>query len=1062
MAPDNKSGRKRAATESINSTNPSKATASTGINTSKGRDVLENEKGKKKMNAPDSTNGTNGTNGSIDINGSGVSVNADTNVSGGSVQHDNDKDKNNGTNSKRSRKKRKVQPAKKEAKETGKEGSSSSLIDHDNNTTHTDTLISSSTANTDTDLDSSANTKSIKIGGNTTTSTTSASNNSTLASNRLAALDKVIGDAAPVMHSLEKRLRNKEGMSDDQFHVTELKKSNVDTDNVSMETDSTNAIDGANEIVTRGKKSKVGMFMKDILPDLSSTTTTTTKNTASKVGTAGLDGINGLVDINNKGTSNTNSTRATDPMDVSGTVELSAAGDTTTDATSERTNSTDNNNGTKKRTSQNEAQLNTGDAGDKLLSGTELSKPETITSVRHLMEKFRQLLGEDVEREIHGLLLEKIAQKMANADNGDTHTKKSKPETLMSVCRDGEKLGQFLGEDVEREIQEYLLEKITQKIPIADNGDTHTKKDDAKKDASSLSLKSLTGNSRINAQQESEWRKALFKTLKGIESNKTDKVTSDSIVSADKSTPARISSDKAKENDSVGPVSSASKALSAQKRLKQKQQTAGRLYAAMEDILNCGICFCAPEKEIYQCPNGHLLCDECHKRLISTDNSVCPNCRAVMSGTHPTRNIIAEAARDELPAECANRGCTHETTLGRIRDHTENTCEYRTVSCKFSPIGCDWTGIAKDLGEHEAGCVISVLPGSELLEIAEKQRERKAQAQTNAKSVQQKESEIIALLSSKCRNISIKDVRLEKDDMVQDICCTPFKAVKQRWIIKLASKLLPATGEPLKANATAAEKAAHEKTREYKVGIRIVRSGRIAHRGRTKMSFALMAGPSLAVSLSPMLLTHTFSNQDRSTPVFELPLSSDEAKRFVACHQIHLRMIFFDQRAGLNREFTSLRTSNGEVFDGLDADGGDSESECEHEDHHHHGDDVDLFEESDSSEDGHDGHGAETSTGNWICLYFKYEYEKNLSRCCLGVLFIFGCIYVCVFGVCVRFVVLVDGMFLSVYVYIRIYAFYSSMHEDMRVKAGTISFAVLWLGLRLWTHRSTDARVTGM
>jgi hypothetical protein len=44
-------------------------------------------------------------------------------------------------------------------------------------------------------------------------------------------------------------------------------------------------------------------------------------------------------------------------------------------------------------------------------------------------------------------------------------------------------------------------------------------------------------------------------------------------------------------------------------------------------MLTCGVCFCVPETEIYQCSNGHLLCDEDHARIIKGDVATCPTCR---------------------------------------------------------------------------------------------------------------------------------------------------------------------------------------------------------------------------------------------------------------------------------------------------------------------------------------------------------------------------------------------------------------------------------------------------
>eukprot|EP01134_Creolimax_fragrantissima_P005657 CFRG5657T1 len=385
----------------------------------------------------------------------------------------------------------------------------------------------------------------------------------------------------------------------------------------------------------------------------------------------------------------------------------------------------------------------------------------------------------------------------------------------------------------------------------------------------------------------------------------------------------------------------------------------------MTSMLDCCICFTIPEKEIYQCSNGHILCDDCHRTLLASDNSVCPTCRVQMSHTNPTRNLIGEAARNEMPAECENKGCNHTTTLGKITEHSSMMCPFRLVKCKYGKIGCDWDGVAKNLSDHEGQCAISVLPGSELLAVVEKKEKDELKAKEEKSHHIDRQSEIVNLLSSKCRNMTIKDVRLEKDDMVQDICCTPFHAIKQRWIIKLAFKGSP---NPPKSD---------EPHVDYSVGVRLYRNGNITNRGKSKVAFAILPGPSLAVPLAPCVFTHTFSKHERSSAVFPLPFSSTEAKRFVACSQIHLRIVFIDQRRGLNRSFTSLRTQHGDVFENVDdEEEGDSDlsSECDHDSdsfvhhgrrHRHHHDD-DYMSASDESDDmSYDSNGNCTSGGEW-------------------------------------------------------------------------------------------------
>jgi hypothetical protein len=59
--------------------------------------------------------------------------------------------------------------------------------------------------------------------------------------------------------------------------------------------------------------------------------------------------------------------------------------------------------------------------------------------------------------------------------------------------------------------------------------------------------------------------------------------------------------------------------------------------------------------------------------------------------------------------------------------------------------------------------------------------------------------------------------------------------------------------------------------------------------------------PSLALDLLPSIHKCYFKANVHRSRLLPLPLNEAEGKRFIECHQIHLRLIFIDQRAGLER-----------------------------------------------------------------------------------------------------------------------------------------------------------------
>ena len=59
------------------------------------------------------------------------------------------------------------------------------------------------------------------------------------------------------------------------------------------------------------------------------------------------------------------------------------------------------------------------------------------------------------------------------------------------------------------------------------------------------------------------------------------------------------------------------------------------------ELLSCPVCFeqMKPPKKIFQCSNGHALCEQCKDNPALTS---CPICRIGFTGSTVSRNILAE------------------------------------------------------------------------------------------------------------------------------------------------------------------------------------------------------------------------------------------------------------------------------------------------------------------------------------------------------------------------------------------------------------------------------------
>ena len=120
----------------------------------------------------------------------------------------------------------------------------------------------------------------------------------------------------------------------------------------------------------------------------------------------------------------------------------------------------------------------------------------------------------------------------------------------------------------------------------------------------------------------------------------------------------------------------------------------------IKDILDCNVCFSVPvTKHIYQCNNGHLLCEDCNKKLTS-----CPCCRDPLSNV---RSLVAEKLLDMIPTRCKFKeyGCNVILPRTDLQTHSKD-CQYRTIIC---PNGdCNQMVCLTQLAEHFKNCHMQI------------------------------------------------------------------------------------------------------------------------------------------------------------------------------------------------------------------------------------------------------------------------------------------------------------------------------------------------------------------
>jgi hypothetical protein len=227
--------------------------------------------------------------------------------------------------------------------------------------------------------------------------------------------------------------------------------------------------------------------------------------------------------------------------------------------------------------------------------------------------------------------------------------------------------------------------------------------------------------------------------------------------------------------------------------------------------LMCCVCFEMPSEEVYQCSNSHLLCKDCHKRVMDESRGVCPTCRQKLSksaktqhgeewlgrpcGPHrpccvwshlvcrskPIRNRVAEKFIKNRMVACEHSDCRELVKFSKLKEHVEKECGHRIVACDYANIGCVWSDVANDLEQHHRKSVAlqrrqrravralgadrstSVLPISckigshpaadDILRFVTHEKESAERRIRAAESVNQPTIQLARLLSKKCHHM---------------------------------------------------------------------------------------------------------------------------------------------------------------------------------------------------------------------------------------------------------------------------------------------------------------------
>lgn len=112
------------------------------------------------------------------------------------------------------------------------------------------------------------------------------------------------------------------------------------------------------------------------------------------------------------------------------------------------------------------------------------------------------------------------------------------------------------------------------------------------------------------------------------------------------------------------------------------------------DLLECPVCLERMHPPIYQCVEGHTICNRCHSKV-----DACPACR---SGALNIRCRALEQLTEKLtdiPCKFSSLGCLYTTRYADLPAH-ETLCPFRPLRCLHVDSGCHFESNPVEMAEH--------------------------------------------------------------------------------------------------------------------------------------------------------------------------------------------------------------------------------------------------------------------------------------------------------------------------------------------------------------------------
>ena len=267
------------------------------------------------------------------------------------------------------------------------------------------------------------------------------------------------------------------------------------------------------------------------------------------------------------------------------------------------------------------------------------------------------------------------------------------------------------------------------------------------------------------------------------------------------------------------------------------------------------------------------MCSSCFHHLftdskLKSEQMVCPTCRCQISKKNCTRNHAVEKIISQLPTTCTY--CLHIGPRCDIKHHESKTCSKRLIQCKYSLLGCDWTGSFDCLTFHVTECEYLKKIGQQLLNMI---RLRKEMYDAEKKYLETA-LDVFSYNEININDLALKPMGIDDDDGSKLYFETSrFTAFEYEWKVRLY--INDNTPEP------------HETVTRW-LSYQLALQSRVYRMIDVKFFIIKSSYSDESISqIQPRIYHSEFNENKIESEFFKLPMSSKECNRILSLSSIN-------------------------------------------------------------------------------------------------------------------------------------------------------------------------------